>query len=60
MKKNFLITFFCINIFVNVSAQFDEHFYYPTKDYKKIEYTNYEDIFFNIDTVKLMMLYSNY
>ena len=57
MKKYLLITFLCINIFVNVSAQFDERFYYPTKDYKKIENINYEEIFFNIDTVKLHCLF---
>ena len=57
MKKNLLITFLCINIFVNVSAQFDERFYFPTKEYEKIEDINYEDMFFNIDTISLHGLF---
>ena len=57
MKKNLIITFLCINIFVNVSAQFDERFYFPTKEYEKIEDINYEEMFFNIDTINLHGLF---
>ena len=55
--KILLITFLCINIFVNVSAQFDERFYFPTKEYKEIGDISYEDIFFNIDTISLHGLF---
>ena len=57
MKKNLLLTFLCINIVVNVFAQFDERFYYPTKEYEPIEGVSYEDIFFNIDTISLHGLF---
>jgi len=55
--KILLITFLCINIFVNVSAQFDERFYFPTKEYEEIGDISYEDIFFNIDTISLHGLF---
>ena len=57
MKKNLLLTFLCINIVVNVNAQFDERFYKPSKEYEPIEGVNYEDIYFNIDTISLHGLF---
>lgn len=57
MSKAFLLTFLCVNIVVNVNAQFDERFYYPSKEYKPIEGVSYEDIFFNIDTISLHGLF---
>ncbi len=53
MKNSFLITFLCIHIFVQVSAQFDERFYFPSKEFENIEDVKYEDMFFDIDTVSL-------
>jgi predicted esterase len=53
MKNSLLITFLCVHIFMNVSAQFDERFYFPSKEYENIEDINYEDMYFDIDTIRL-------
>ncbi len=57
MKQNLFLTFLCFNIFINLFGQFDERFYYPSKEYRPIEGLNYEDIFFDIDTITLHGLF---
>lgn len=55
-KFLFLIIFATTNFFIY--AQMDDKFYYPTKDLKPIEWTNYEELKFNVenDTITALIL----
>jgi dipeptidyl aminopeptidase/acylaminoacyl peptidase len=55
-KFLFLIIFATTNIFVN--AQMDDKFYYPKKDLKPIEWSNYVELKFNVenDTITALIL----
>ena len=53
MKKIFLIVFLNISTIFIVSAQFDDRFYFPSKEWDNIEDLKYEEMFFDIDTIRL-------
>ncbi|OFX83236.1 MAG: hypothetical protein A2W99_12545 [Bacteroidetes bacterium GWF2_33_16] len=53
MKRIILISIIYISTILIVSAQFDDRFYFPLKDWGKIENLIYEELFFEIDEVTL-------
>lgn len=53
MKKIILTVLINLSIVLIVSAQFDDRFYFPSKEWNKIEDVNFEEINFEIDSVKL-------
>jgi uncharacterized protein (DUF2141 family)/fermentation-respiration switch protein FrsA (DUF1100 family) len=53
MKKVFLIVLINFFTVLITSAQFDDRFYFPAKEWDNIENLNYEELFFDIDTIKL-------
>lgn len=53
MKSFFLIVILSVSTYFISSAQFDDRFYFPSKDWDNIENLNYEDLYFNIDTIRL-------
>lgn len=57
MKKMILILLINLTAIYSCFAQFDERFYYPSKEYELIEGVSYEDVFFNIDTISLHGLF---
>ena len=57
MKKIYFLLFVLINFSCSSFAQFDNRFYYPSSDYNISDTLAYEDMFFEIDTVKLHILF---
>ena len=53
MKKSFLILVLNIIVISIASAQFDNRFYYPVKEWDNMEDLNFEELTFNIDTISL-------
>lgn len=53
MKEIILTVLMCLSTYFISSAQFDDRFYFPSKEWNKIENTNFEEINFEIDSVKL-------
>lgn len=57
MKKIFCFTF-AFTVFIQLAnAQFDEQFYFPSKEYSVDQIPIYEDIFYEIDSVKIHTLW---
>tara|TARA_B110000114_G_C15082677_1_gene394807 strand:+ start:1046 stop:1864 length:819 start_codon:yes stop_codon:yes gene_type:complete len=57
MNKILIITITFLGLCNTSNAQFDEKFYFPSKDYSINETVNHEDLFFEIDTVKIHTLW---
>ena len=57
MKNIFLLLIFLISVTSNCFSQFDDRFYFPSKDYQLNEKLTAEDLFFEIDTVNLHVLH---
>lgn len=58
MKTQFLVLILFISQIISVSAQMDDKFYYPRKDLKSVEWTNYEELKFPVekDTLSVLLL----
>ena len=53
MKNVFLIALFNISIVFISSAQFDDRFYFPTREWDTIKGLNYEEMYFDIESERL-------
>ncbi|OFX26877.1 MAG: alpha/beta hydrolase [Bacteroidetes bacterium GWA2_31_9b] len=53
MKKVILTSVLIISTFLISSAQFDNRFYFPSKEWSIIENLKYEELFFDIDAISL-------
>ena len=53
MKRIILTALINLSVILIASAQFDDRFYFPSKEWEKIENIDYEEMFFEIDTIKL-------
>jgi len=57
MKKTILTSVLIISTFLISSAQFDNRFYFPSKEWNKIENLKYEDLYFEIDAISLNAIF---
>ena len=57
MNKFLIFTITFLGLCNTSNAQFDERFYYPSKDYILNKNINHEDLYFKIDTIKIHTLW---
>lgn len=47
--KKIILTILCLTVFLNINAQFDDKFYFPSKEWKTFDHLQYDEIDFIID-----------
>jgi hypothetical protein len=57
MKKIMLVVILYLTTNVTLNAQFDDRFYFPSKEWEDIENMKYEELFFNVDTCTLHAIF---